>query len=463
MAYTGFVGNGYVGNFLTLEELEAKYPAQGHAGRRATVETNGVVSAYFSTGETWASEVVATTNPLTGKVDLIGPDGLPMDLGGGNAWRPATYFAIGSNGLGGDLNGATTPTRAITTDHQMLQSFKVLRRTTRFRLWFSNGTPGCAGTAFTLSGKTEVPTKNSSGIAFLPWKFNGQPSYSVPANGGALWCTDWQSWPVEAGDMIYPKSYCYNGGSAFTLPALTMPETSAAVSPSGDWDSVKENVGADSSGVQKGTGVWNASAYVSAGFRCLMIETDCQEEGRSPTVDLWGDSIGYGMNGTVPSWLNQVVMSAGVPFANYCVAGSSQNHVPSRALTRMGIARGDIAICEHGKNAPTATANLLALWKYLRGLGYRKIIQTTTTNGTDAANATVTENNALMRAFINANKGVGDGPDVVWDMQAFAQNPATGLWNPGYDNGTDGTHLSAAGDNGVAAAGIAAGWKLDLA
>jgi len=72
MAYTGFVGNGYVGNFLTIEELEAKYPAQGHAGRRATVETNGVVSAYFSTGETWASEVVATTDPFTGGNDFSG-------------------------------------------------------------------------------------------------------------------------------------------------------------------------------------------------------------------------------------------------------------------------------------------------------------------------------------------------------------------------------------------------------
>jgi len=54
MAYRGFGGSGYVGNFATAGSLETLYPAAEHAGRNATVETAGLVNWYFSNGATWA-------------------------------------------------------------------------------------------------------------------------------------------------------------------------------------------------------------------------------------------------------------------------------------------------------------------------------------------------------------------------------------------------------------------------
>lgn len=53
MAYVGFSGPGFLGNFLTLSDLNTKYPAQQFAGRTATVETTGLVALYFSTGAAW--------------------------------------------------------------------------------------------------------------------------------------------------------------------------------------------------------------------------------------------------------------------------------------------------------------------------------------------------------------------------------------------------------------------------
>jgi len=76
MAYKGFAGNGYVGNFLSTTALETQYPAQMHAGRRATVEaTVGQVSPYFSDGDAWSATVQSTVNPLTGGISFLLPDG----------------------------------------------------------------------------------------------------------------------------------------------------------------------------------------------------------------------------------------------------------------------------------------------------------------------------------------------------------------------------------------------------
>lgn len=62
MAYLGFVGGGFVGNFTSLANLELVFPAQRYAGRQATVETSGVVTWYFSTGAAWTQ--VTATVPL---------------------------------------------------------------------------------------------------------------------------------------------------------------------------------------------------------------------------------------------------------------------------------------------------------------------------------------------------------------------------------------------------------------
>jgi len=81
MAYKGFAGNGYVGNFLSTTALETQYPAQMHAGRRATVEaTVGQVSPYFSDGTVWSATVQSTVNPVTGGVGLVGPDSFAYPL-----------------------------------------------------------------------------------------------------------------------------------------------------------------------------------------------------------------------------------------------------------------------------------------------------------------------------------------------------------------------------------------------
>jgi len=80
MAYKGFAGNGYVGNFLSTTTLETQYPAQMHAGRRATVEaTVGQVSPYFSDGGVWSATVQSTVNPTTGGMSfLVGDTPIPL-------------------------------------------------------------------------------------------------------------------------------------------------------------------------------------------------------------------------------------------------------------------------------------------------------------------------------------------------------------------------------------------------
>lgn len=55
MAYLGFAGEGYVGNFLSTDTLQFLYPAQNYAGRSATVESSGIVIQYYSNGNTWLS------------------------------------------------------------------------------------------------------------------------------------------------------------------------------------------------------------------------------------------------------------------------------------------------------------------------------------------------------------------------------------------------------------------------
>ncbi len=54
MAYQGFSGAGYVGNFSSVETLQLLYPAAVYAGREATIEaTVGQVAKYFSDGLSW--------------------------------------------------------------------------------------------------------------------------------------------------------------------------------------------------------------------------------------------------------------------------------------------------------------------------------------------------------------------------------------------------------------------------
>lgn len=60
MAYQGFSGSGTVGNFASTTILQNMYPADRYAGRRATVETNGIVYPYFSTGGAWIPELMFT-------------------------------------------------------------------------------------------------------------------------------------------------------------------------------------------------------------------------------------------------------------------------------------------------------------------------------------------------------------------------------------------------------------------
>lgn len=99
MAYKGFVGSGTVGNFLSTTDLETKFPAQGHAGRMATVEAPiGQVTQYFSDGVSWKANARLETDPLTGETALVGPDGTLYELvtQGGYNMRSLEYSTPGT-------------------------------------------------------------------------------------------------------------------------------------------------------------------------------------------------------------------------------------------------------------------------------------------------------------------------------------------------------------------------------
>jgi len=373
----------------------------------------------------------------------------PPSAGGTNplVWRTSTYFAIGSSNASCDSLGS----RPVAKDHNFLQSWKVTQPAKRFRLWFCNGAQGNTGTAFTLSGATEVP-----GGIFLPWTFDGKPSFSVPAGGGAIFCTDWQEAPMAANDLFYTKGYCSNDGAGFDMPTFSSPITESYANPSGTFDSGQDELGKDASGIAMGTGPWAAAHYVKGMFRCVMIETDSLNADRLPSVDIWGDSIGAGTM-SIP-WVTQVVLASGNPMANLCVHGQNQTQIPKLAMVRAQMARGEIAICEHGRNS-SDTAALAALWKYLRGLGYKKIIQTRPSDYIGKGNVLPSQSgSAAIRAFIDASVKVGDGPDAVWDFYGIAQ--PQGVWVDGWSK--DMLHPTVEGDKGIANAGIAAGWTKDL-
>jgi hypothetical protein len=388
-----------------------------------------------------------------------GGGALPVDVGavsgaGNSAWRPSTYFANMINGAGGDGTGVRNVTR-----HNFLQPFKAVRRATRFRLWFTTGLPAAAGGAFTLNGSTEIPTKNGAGTTFIPWRFGGKPTYDVPAGGGVLFPTDWMAYPIDAGDTGYIKGHCYAAGAAFDLPIFGSPQSTVSLSPAGTWESGTDAHATDASGVARGTAPWVASNYVAGIFRAVMIETDCAEDGRLATVDIWGDSIAAGGAMTArPSYLTQLMLASGRPYANYAISGSNQSQIPSLAYNRMGVARGDIAIMQHGRNAGSDTASYLACLKLFRGLGYRKIIACTPTDQTNAGNTAITSSSATVRAYIQTLLQAGE-IDAVWDAKEILQPAAGGgLWaQPGWYDGS-GLHPTDPANDAVYAAGIAAGW-----
>lgn len=367
------------------------------------------------------------TDPLTGGNNIVVGGStlqLPAGVSSVGIRRATSLFAIQNNAQGGEVNAAqnTVSTVAAGSTHQFLQSVKVVRRASRFRLWFSNGMPGTANTAFTLAAKVQVPSKNSSGVQQLTVRFNSQPTFAVPAGGGAVWCSDWIGWPVEAGDYLYVKGLLSNAGATFDFPNMGGTYTTPAGCASGDWDSAFTNATADSTAVAKGSGVWASASYMLNMYKMLKVETDCSEATAPITHDSWGDSIGQGANGDVAnSWLNQISIAAGTPFQNYCIAGTNQSQIPSRATNRLQLANGDIAVCEHGRNATGNTAALASLWAYLRGLGYRKIIQTTTTDWIGLDSGTLGESSAAMRAYQLSQVGVGSGPNVVWDARSYVQ------------------------------------------
>lgn len=102
MAYLGFVGAGHTGNFPSTGVLEATYPAQRNAGRKATVETGGVVAWYFSNGSSWVP--ISALVPGFDLIPLIGQSNEAgrgvydsnIDTTNANVYQYGGYSADGS-------------------------------------------------------------------------------------------------------------------------------------------------------------------------------------------------------------------------------------------------------------------------------------------------------------------------------------------------------------------------------
>lgn len=389
-----------------------------------------------------------------------------LGTGTGNTgtYTVTTNQTLGSAGAVVAFVSCSQPGNTFATDVNASSAIKALRRCGRFRLRFSTGDRSDALTGFILSGHVEVPGKNGGPTAFIPVRFGGSATFFAPAGGGYDIVTDWIGWPVEAGDILHAKMYLHNGGAAFTISTQS-PLTNPARNASTKSQITISGRGSDATAIPYGTSPWiENTGYVNgACFAPVAWEAESNELDRPITADFWGDSIGYGAGSSAAiPFLEQICVAAGVPFNNLCISGSNQTQIPRYALRRLQYARGDIAIVEHGRNSGD-TAGLAKLWSFLRSLGYRKIIQTTTTN------YTLTGNNALqgggdssaMRAFQRANVGVGDGPDVLWDVQGALQDQTTGLWLPGVAP-ADGLHPGDAGNTAVAVYAAANGWHNDL-
>ena len=391
--------------------------------------------------------------------------GAEISLGGGSSivWRPITYFTKQAN-IDVDGVGTTNTVKTGLTRHTFKQPFRVVRRATRFRCTFSNGQLGTANTQFTLTPSVEVPTKNTSPKKVIPLTFGGQKSVIFPAGGGSVVTSDWMAYPLEAADVFFVNGDCYNGGSTFDLPVFgntNVNSNNPSYSVFALGDGAIDNAATDNSQVLSFTAPWNTAHYSGGTYKCLMIETDCQEAVRLPTVDIWGDSLSQGSIGNIYSFTNAVCEQAGVAYANLAVQGSSQTQIPSRAPTRLNIARGDIAICQMGVNGLGSPSAMGLLWAYLRGLGYRKIIQTTIHNATNAGNTAVTSSATAINAYITSNLKVGNGPDIIWDFQGIMQDPITGLWRSSTYS-SDGLHLTLAGEQYIQTQEVAFNWKNDL-
>jgi hypothetical protein len=394
---------------------------------------------------------------------LVGPTGEAISLGGARV-RSSTYFALRSMD-GGDwrqTDASSTPIVVTSvTDMNSCNPYRVVRRAGRFRAVWTNGTGGASVAAIRIKATVEVPVKNGSGTLIIPLQFNSQDTVDLPANAGRIVYSDWVTYPLEPNDLVVVKGY-YVAPAGGAFNALTVFHGSdGTTNPAGAFSSARVNTATDSTGVAYLSGTW-ASANFAGSFKEIGIETDSFIPNQLTTVDLWGDSI---IAGTSTTYIQRTLKALNIPYASFGLSGSSQVTLPASALARMNLARGDIAFCNHGHNSIGSTAALGNVWKMLRQLGYRKIIQTLITedfSSTDSyattANQTRLTDATAMNAYILANKGVGDGPDAVWDIPSIAQPGRK--WVPLWT--TDGIHPSSTGEAGIDAGIRAAGWQSDL-
>lgn len=367
-------------------------------------------------------------------------------------WRTSGNIVKWTTGIETTNSGTLLTTTTGVVDANYIGAWTVAENATRFRVAFPNH-----GGSFTLKASVEVPNKQGATPSrfIIPLTFDGgNPDKKINPFTGVVW-SDWIPRPVSIGDIIGVKVFLTNMGSdIFHTRCGQIGYNSGA-----NMSSARINTGIDSTNVLSGTGVWTNPSYRGESYLPAAIHTDCKNtEVGIPSVDVYGTSMATGHATT--SWYNQILSARGGPYANFAVGGSSQLTIPNRAPVRILVASGDIVICEHGRNSDS-TSGIYELWKYLRGLGYRKIIQINATNATNAGNTAVTSNISGYRAYLSTMVGKPDGFDVLWDLFGEVQDPATGLWrDSSYTQ--DGVHLSAAGETYMVSRAKALGWLNDL-
>jgi hypothetical protein len=186
------------------------------------------------------------------------------------------------------------------------------------------------------------------------------------------------------------------------------------------------------------------------------------------------DSIGSDIDSYLPRILNQ----AGIANVNIGSGGESQSNYPDNTTGRMRVAPyAKTAIVQISRNGfgaglANAQAKSLALWAYLRTLGFERVIQTEATPHTSAAAtnpsaATVegqnTESNGIRIAYndwLNTIKGTANGPDKVWPVEAVVATPDRLKWKA--EMSSDYLHMLASGKAAVLDAAVAQNWQADV-
>lgn len=437
----------------------------------AGLATNTSVSVSYSARVLVTASIAAGTNQLVVATVLAGGNVLalnqvPMVAGlgagayitavpGGGGAGTYTLSTTSAGGIASTTFAIYSGLGIVSTDLSTLAGHSIVQPCGGLEAYIPFGDPHAAVTGGTMSGRWELPDRQTAGLlVFRDASFGGNKTFQMPVGGGGGVWVDEVGYEFLNGDKPILKLFSANGGNPLIVRSAS-PLTTASRNATGIPQMALANQG-DITDVPYGVGPWSAGGFLAGAFLApLSFVSSSFPAGRKRAWDAFGNSIGFGAGAVnAPSFIDQIFALAGIPFNNLCISGSNQSQIPRWNPSSINAAKADNCIVEHLHNL-IDTVSIATLYAALRKAGYRYIVATSTTNSTDAGNTTVTLDSQAARAWLYANLGNGIGPDEIWpvaeavqDVGASGAVGGTGLWlSNSYV--TDGVHPVDAGNTQV--------------